>query len=164
MNLPEAPQAKTGGRHPIVAAIAWLRSAEAGLLGQGARFAIAGGTVAVVSIAITVTLAEGVGLPFEVAFAIGFGTGIVLHFTLQRLFVWAHDDGFALAIHHQLARYLPIALGNYGLTSASIAILPHVLGVPTVYVYLGTTATFTVISFLLFRTRVFHPDDEAPDR
>ena len=158
MSRTKRPCPRPDGRHPLLAGVAWLRSTEAGIIGQGARFAVAGATVMVVSLSVTIILATVVGIAFELAFAIGFGTGLVTHFTLQRLFVWTHHEGFALPIHHQLARYLPIALSNYGLTAASIAVLPRALGLPQLVVYLGATALFTVTSFILFRTRVFHAE------
>jgi putative flippase GtrA len=122
------------------------------------RYAIAGGTVASVTIATTVTLGQGFRVPYELAFGIGYSVALVVHFSLQRWFVWAHHEGFALPIHQQLARYLPLALSNYALVAAAIAWLPRLLGVSTLAAYLGATATITLISFILLRSHVFHPD------
>jgi putative flippase GtrA len=157
-----SPQTPARDQGAVAATAAWIRSPENGMIGQATRYVISGAIVGFVSIASTITLAEAVGLRFEVAFAIGFLTSIVVQFTLQRLFVWAHSDGFALAMHHQLTRYLPIALGNYGLIAASIAVLPHLLGIATVLVYLASAAVLTIVSFVLFRTRVFHPQATKP--
>src|SRR5271165_1191035 len=115
-----------------------LRSPESGLLGQGVRYALAGGTVALVYLLTTIVLAEVVGLPFQVALAIGFGVGILVHFTLQRLFVWTHHEEFALPLHHQVGRYLIVAGVQYGVTAASTSLLPAALGVSTEIVYLAT--------------------------
>ena len=49
-----------------------LRSPESGLIGQGLRFILSGGTVALVYLATTTILAELVGLRFQIALAIGF--------------------------------------------------------------------------------------------
>jgi putative flippase GtrA len=152
------PSAPARIRERIVTTVAWVRSPELGLIGQGARYAAAGATVALVALATTITLAEGVGLPYEAAFAIGYSLAIATHFTLQRVFVWSHHEGFALPFHQQLVRYLPIALGNYGFVAAAIALLPQLLGVATLIVYLGATALATVVGFLLLRSRVFHAD------
>jgi putative flippase GtrA len=151
-------------RQRLIAAVVWVRSPELGLIGQGARYALAGATVAFVALATTITLAEGAGLAYEAAFAIGYSLALAAHFTLQRVFVWSHHEGFALPIHHQLFRYLPIALGNYGFVAAAIALLPHLLGVATLIVYLAATAVVTVVAFLLLRSRVFHADTPANGR
>ena len=151
-------------RERLAAAVAWIRSPDLGVIGQGMRFALAGVTTAVVSLVTTITLAEGVGLPFEAAFAIGYAIAVMTHFTLQRVFVWMHREAFALPIHLQLVRYVPIALSNYGVVALAIAILPRLLGVAALFVYLGATLVVTLVSFLLFRTRVFHADTPAEGR
>ncbi len=95
-----------------------LRPRSSGLLGQGARYVLAGGTVTLVYLGTTTVLADVVGLPFQIALAIGFCTGLAVHFTLQRFFVWAPHEGYALPLHHQAARYLVVAGAQYGLTAA----------------------------------------------
>lgn len=134
-----------------------LRSHESGLLGQGARFVLAGGTVMLVYLTTTTVLADVVGLPFQVALAVGFCVGLIVHFTLQRTFVWAHEEEFALPLHHQAARYLSVAGVQYGVTAASTSLLPGALGAPTEIVYLATVAAVTATNFLVFRHGIFHP-------
>jgi putative flippase GtrA len=135
-----------------------LRSPDSGLLGQGARFAIAGATVWIVSTSVTLGLAAG-GLPFEAALAIGFSVGLVVHFTLQRFFVWVHHEDFALAFHHQLGRYLAVAATQYATLAAATGILPGLVGLPDSVVYLATMATIVCLNFLVFRNGVFHAKD-----
>jgi putative flippase GtrA len=143
--------------------LADLRSArtllgpESGVTGQGVRYALAGGSVAVVYLATTTFLALVVGLPFQAALPIGFVVGLGFHFTLQRLFVWLHEEEFALPIRRQARRYLMVAGAQYGTTAASTALLPGVLGLPTEAVYLMTVVLIAVANFLLFRNVVFHP-------
>jgi putative flippase GtrA len=143
-------------------ALAWIRSPELGILGQGMRYALAGGFVAGVYTLTTLVLSQVVGLPFQAALAIGFVTGLVTHYTLQRFFVWVHHEEFALSFHHQLGRYLAIALSQYGLTAIGTDTLPSALGLPTTVVYLAIMFTLAAANFLLFRHRVFHPN-LAPD-
>jgi putative flippase GtrA len=138
-----------------------LKAPESGVLGQGVRFALSGGTVALVYLATTTVLAEVVGLPFQVALAIGFCVGLVVHFTLQRLFVWSHHEEFALPLSHQLGRYLAVAGVQYGVTAASTALLPSALGVPTEMVYLVTVAVVVSVNFLVFRNGIFHAKPEV---
>jgi putative flippase GtrA len=142
-----------------------LRSPKSGLLGQGVRFAVAGGSVALVYLTITIVLADAVGLPFQAALIIGFVVATIVHFTLQRMFVWIQHEEFALPMHHQAARYLAAASVQYGVTAASTSLLPRLLGVPTDIVYFATVATVISVNFLLFRHAIFHgkPSGDEPD-
>jgi putative flippase GtrA len=156
MNAAGGAAAAKGVRWWITAAIVWIRRPELGVLGQGIRYAIAGMTVACVSMTGTIVLAEVVGLAYEAAFAIAYTTALVTHFSLQRYFVWSHHEAFALLLHLQLVRYLPIALANYGVVAIALAVLPGALGVASLPVYVIATLSVTVLSFLLLRTSVFH--------
>jgi putative flippase GtrA len=140
----------------LAAAARDLRSPRTGLLGQGLRFVMTGGVVALVYLITTTVLAEFVGLPFQLALAIGFCVGLVVHFTLQRVFVWVHHEEFALPLHQQVGRYLLVAAIQYGLTAASTALLPSLLGWPTETVYLVTVAVLVTTNFLVFRFAIFH--------
>jgi len=138
-----------------------LRTPDSGLLGQGVRFALSGGTVALVYLGTTTVLAEVAGMPFQAALAIGFSLGLVVHFTLQRLFVWTHHEEFALPLSHQIGRYLLAAAVQYGVTAASTGLLPSALGVPAEIVYLATVAVVLSSNFLVFRHGIFHARTET---
>lgn len=140
----------------VLLAARHLGSPSSGLLGQGVRFALAGGSVALVYLTTTTVLANVVGMPFQAALAIGFCVGLMVHFTLQRVFVWTHHEEFALPLHHQLGRYLVLAGAQYGVTAASTSLLPAILGVSTEIVYLATVAVIVSINFLVFRHGIFH--------
>jgi putative flippase GtrA len=103
-------------------------------------------------------LHDAFAVPFQIALAAGFGVGVILHFTLQRLFVWRHHERFALAVHHQAARYLCVCGTQYGITALSTSQLPGVVGLPVEVVYLVTMLTVAVINFVVFRGRVFHAE------
>jgi putative flippase GtrA len=132
-------------------------SGSAEIAGQGLRFGLAGGVVAVIYLATTSVLAEVLGMEFELALAIGFVVAIVTHFTLQRRFVWAHAHGFAVPLHHQAMRYLAVAGTQYGLTVAATTLLPGPLHMATEIVYLCVAAALTATNFVIFRAQVFHP-------
>jgi putative flippase GtrA len=138
-----------------------IRSPESGLVGQGVRYVLAGGTVAAVYLLTTLILAELIGLPFQVALGIGFFIGLLVHFSLQRLFVWIHHEEFALPLHHQAGRYLLVAGIQYGVTVASTSLLPSLLGIPVEIVYLTTAAVLVCANFLLFRYGIFYARSEA---
>lgn len=129
----------------------------AGRAGSGMRYLIAGGVVALVYFLATMILATVLGLPFQLALAIGFCLALLTHFTLQRVFVWAHHEEFALPFPHQVARYLLLTGTQYGITAASVALLPAVLGLSAAVVYLATALLLAAGNFLLFRNSVFHP-------
>lgn len=135
------------------------------VLGQGLRYALAGGTVALVYLLSTLVMADVVGLPFELALALGFCLALCLHFVLQRLFVWTpYDRAYKLPVQHQLGRYLLLAGAQYGITAASVGLLPAVLGLPSEAVYVATLALLTPANFLLLGRGVFHavPPQESP--
>jgi putative flippase GtrA len=139
-------------------------SPELGLLGQGLRFALAGGVVSLVYVLTTILLADVAGLPFQLALPLGYGIGLITHFTLQRVFVWVHQEEFALPVHHQAGRYLLVAALQYGLTAASTSYLPGRLGVSTEIVYLATVAILVSANFFVFRHGIFHAKPTPDDR
>jgi putative flippase GtrA len=138
-----------------------LRSPRSGLAGQLVRFGLTGGLVTVLYLTVTTVLSQVAGLPFQLALAIGFASAILLHFTLQRLFVWIHEGGFALPLGDQVSRYLLMAGAQYGATAAATAVLPGVLRIDTEIVYLATMAVATTIGFLLMRFAIFHATPSA---
>jgi putative flippase GtrA len=131
------------------------------VLAQGVRFALSGALVSIVYLTLTTLLAEVSHLRFQFALVIGWCTAIVIHFTLQRTFVWKRKGGFALPFGRQVRRYLLVAVSQLGVTAATTTLLPSVLHVPTEVVYLGTAVLVTLINFLVFRNRVFHGELSA---
>jgi putative flippase GtrA len=138
-----------------------LLSPRSGLLGQLVRFGMVGGLVTLFYLTVTTVLYKVAGLPFQVALAIGFAFSLLLHFTLQRFFVWVHANGFALPFRGQVGRYLLMAGTQYGITVASTAVLPDVLGISTELVYVATMAVVTTAGFLLMRFVIFHGSKSA---
>jgi putative flippase GtrA len=136
-----------------------IRSPEWGLAGQGVRFAIAGGVVAVVYLTLTTVLHDVFSLPFQIALVLGFAVALAVHFTLQRVFVWRHHRDFVLPLHQQALRYLGVCFLQYGLTALATAQLPKRLGLPVEVVYVVTVFALAGLNFVLFRGRVFHSDE-----
>ena len=139
----------------------WLnRVALPEFTGQGLRFIISGGFVALCNVGVTSLLVRAIGIAFPVAIAVGYVVAITIHFSLQRFFVWSHDADFVLDMRGQLARYLPLALGQYAIVAGATLTLPGALGLPDEVVYLGAVVILSVAAFLLFGSRVFHHLDE----
>jgi putative flippase GtrA len=147
-----------GRRQRVTAAVRYFRSPDSGLPGQGVRFVIAGGAVAVFYLALTTTLADGFEVPFQIALAVGYCSAVAVHFTLQRYFVWVHRRGFALLARQQAGRYLLVSGLQYGLTAAVTSLVPKEFGFPVTPVFLVTAVMITVLNFLFFRARVFHEE------
>jgi choline kinase/putative flippase GtrA len=134
------------------------------LFGQGTRYALAGATVTLVYLLTTTVLSALARLHFQLALAIGFCCALVVHFTLQRRFVWAGRGDFALPLHRQTARYLVAAATQYGLTAAGTSFLPAALGLPVEAVYLALAVVLVSTNFLVFRNVVFHPETGPAER
>lgn len=133
------------------------------LAAQGLRFVLVGGTVLLVNLSVTTVLAVVVGLPFQAAILIGYGVSITVHFALQRLFVWAHREGFALSLRSQLGRYLLVVGTQYGVTAISTLLLPGLLGLSAEAVFLIVSSLQASINFLLYRNSIFHPRSTHAD-
>ncbi len=124
--------------------------------GRMMRFALVGCIVAFVYLFSTTFLSAVVGLPFQLALAIGYCLALAVHFTLQRVFVWAHTEGFVLPFHHQLGRYLLVTCVQYAITAGLTSLLPSLLGLPTEVVYLATVPLIALANFLVFGRLIFH--------
>ncbi|HEY2283995.1 MAG TPA: GtrA family protein [Solirubrobacteraceae bacterium] len=136
--------------------VLYIRSPDSGLVGQGVRYVLVGCFVALIYVATTTVLADVFDVPFQLALGIGFLAGVCVHFTLQRMFVWVNNAQFALGVREQMGRYLLVAGFQYSVTAISTLLLPSALGVPVTIVYLVTAPMLTIISFLVFRSKVFH--------
>ncbi len=120
------------------------------------RYAVAGGLVALWYIGATLALRDLAGLPIQAAIPIAYVTAMVLHFVLQRTFVFAHQEEFHLSADQQAGRYVLIALVQYSITATATALLPDLLGLDERIVYVGCVLTISASTFLFLRSRVFH--------
>jgi putative flippase GtrA len=145
-------------KRPLAARVWHLRSPDAGTVGQGLRYAISGTIVALWYLVATTVLADVFGVAFQLALAIGFATTVLLHFTLQRLFVWVHHSEFALGLGAQVSRYLVVAGFQYAITVATTSVLPSALDLPVIVVYYATAIALAAVNFLIFRGGIFHAE------
>jgi len=158
VNEPETGTASRIGSaaRQVFVAVRHVRARDIGLLGRGARFVIAGGVVAVIYLATTTVLANVFGVPFQLALVIGFATALIVHFSLQRFFVWAHNEEFSLPVHEQIGRYLLVAATQYGTTAAVTAFLPSALHISTTIVFFVWATGIAASNFVIFRHGIFH--------
>jgi putative flippase GtrA len=143
-------------RRALIRNITLLRTDA--VLAQGVRFVLSGVVVSVVYITVTTLLSQVSHLRFQIALAIGWCCAVAVHFTLQRTFVWRRQTQFALPFGRQVGRYLLVAVSQLGVTAATTAVLPSVLGVSAEIIYLCTAALVTGVNFLVFRNGVFHAE------
>jgi putative flippase GtrA len=126
------------------------------------RYAAAGAVVGGVNLAVPLMLNAEFGVPIEVAIPIGYLLAILLHFNLQRRFVFRHVGTFALAGRQQAVRYLVIIAVQYPTVAIATALVPTVVAISRREAYVATVATVTVLTYLVLRSRVFHPAEETP--
>lgn len=127
----------------------------AGRLPRGARFGLSGGAVALVNLGMMTLLVAGFGVPAEVALGISYPLGLLVHFTLNRQWVFSPDDVYHLHLTVQGARYLCSAAAIYGITALALATLPGALGVASLVIYYTTVLALSVVNFFVLRSFVF---------
>ena len=121
------------------------------------RYVAAGAANTLLYVGLTLLLAGPLGLPIQIAIPIGFTTALATHFLMQRLFVFGHVEEFALRQHEQAGLYVAIGLTQYAVTAAVVALVPAWTGAGEKPVYVVTVGCISVVTFLLLRSRVFHP-------
>jgi putative flippase GtrA len=120
------------------------------------RYVFAGGITAGVYLGLGLLLSGPVGLNIQVAIPIAYLLSLVVHFSFQRYFVWAHRDGYALGVGGQGVRYLAVAFTQYAMTALATAVLPSLLGVSEQIVFVVGALLAVVIVFTVMRLHVFH--------
>ena len=125
-------------------------------LAQGARFLLAGGFITILYLSVTTLLRTAFDAPWWLAIAVGYVVATSTHFVLHRRFVFRREEGFQLTIGQQLPRFVAVVVCQYAVTATAMAVLPDLLGLPSLLVFFGVAATVTIASFLLLRTRLFH--------
>jgi putative flippase GtrA len=144
---PGSTPAAVGRSRPIAS-----RNAAA----QASRYAVAGATVGLVYIGLTLALSSIPEVSIQLAIPISFAIAVALHYLLQRHFVFRHVPSFALSTRHQIGRYVLIGAAQYLATATSTEFLPNVVGASEKLVYVCVVVVVSAATFVLLRTRVFH--------
>jgi putative flippase GtrA len=132
-----------------------LRTSSAGHH-QALRFVLSGGTVAVVYLGLGLLLSGPLGVPIQIAIPVSYVISVLFNYSMQRWFVFAHSDEFALSRQAQFLRYVQIGAAQYALTALATAVLPDLLGIDEQIVYVVTALVAAVITFIVLRLVVFH--------
>jgi len=122
---------------------------------QGSRYALVGVLVGALYVAVT-SVAHLAHAPWWLAVAIGYVFGTTTHFTLQRVFVFKSDTGFALSMRQQAVRYLAVVVVQYVITSTAMTFLPDLIDLPELLIFVGVAGAVAIANFVLLRTRLFH--------
>lgn len=116
---------------------------------------LVGGFITVLYLAV-VTVMSLLGASWPVAIAAGYVIAPSTHFVLHRRLVFKREHGFQLTVAQQLPRFVAVVVCQYAFTTAAMAVLPDLLGLPSLLVFFGVAAFVTVVSFAVLRTRLFH--------
>ena len=113
------------------------------------RFVLSGIVVQGTYAALMAVLLLGVDLPRQPALAVAYAGALIVHFTLNRQFVFAPGDGYAHGLSSHGTRYVLTAVVVYGITALGLAVLPGALGLAPYLVWLLVTMVIAVLNFLL---------------
>ncbi|MCW2996408.1 MAG: GtrA family protein [Conexibacter sp.] len=126
------------------------------LTAQLARYGIAGAITLVLGAIVVLLLSGPGGLAIQLAIPLSYPVIAVVHFSLQRHFVFVGGE-YALAGGAQLGRYLLVAVvGHYGCVAGGTAFLHDVAGLGDQLAYLIMVSTMPIVMFVVMRLRVFH--------
>ena len=106
--------------------------------------------------ALGLMLSGPVGLPLPAAIPIAYLSSLVVNYVLQRVFVFAHAQAFAVGVGSQFVRYILVAALQYVLIVMLTALLPGPLGLAERVVYVAAVLLTPVLTFALLRAKVFH--------
>lgn len=119
------------------------------------RFALTAMAVQVFYASLMAIFLLALHLPRQGALAIGYASALLLHFTLNRQFVFAETDGYARGLSSQGRRYLVTAVLVYGATALGLALVPDALGLGAFVSWLLVAYAIGVVNFVLLSRFVF---------
>jgi putative flippase GtrA len=119
------------------------------------RFALSGIAVQGVYTALMAILLVGLDVPQQLALALAYAGALIVHFTLNRQFVFASSDGYAHGLSSHGKRYVLTAIVVYGITALGLAVLPDLLGVAPFLAWALVVMVIAVCNFVLLGRFVF---------
>jgi putative flippase GtrA len=120
------------------------------------RYGISGAVVACLYLGGPIAVNAAFDWPLQAMIPVAYVLAAMLHFTLQRIFVFRHIEQFALSTRTQAARFVSVGAVQYPTTALGTLLLPAILGVPDRVAFLAISMTFSLCFFLFIRSRVFH--------
>lgn len=125
------------------------------------KFAFTGAFVGLTHLGL-VSLLVIAGMPIQIALALGYGVALVVHFTMNRQWVFASDGGYALHLSGQGGRYLVLAGFSYLVTAVASAVLPDLLGIHELAAFALSAIAMAGVSFVLLNLWVFRAAPPEP--
>ena len=119
------------------------------------RFALSGVAVQGVYTALMAVLLVGADLPRQLALAISYTGALIVHFTLNRQFVFARSDGYAHGLSSHGKRYVLAAIVVYAVTALGLAVVPEALGVAPFVAWALMMVVIAAFNFVLLGRFVF---------
>ena len=118
----------------------------------GARYVVVGGTTYALEIAvILIAHHDGVGPILSVA--LSYGVGLLVSFTLQKLFTFGDRRTHHKVVLPQITAFSALVAFNFGFTLGVTQLLQH--DMPLVVVRTLALGITTIWNFYLYKTRIF---------
>jgi putative flippase GtrA len=128
-------------RHPIVQRLG--------------RFALSGVAVQTVYTALMAVLLLGADLSRQLALAISYAGALIVHFTLNRGFVFVRSGGYRHGLSSHGKRYVLAAILVYVATALGVAVVPEALGVTPFVAWVLVVVVLSAFNFVLLDRFVF---------
>lgn len=129
------------------------------LFKQIALFGIVGVTTLLIDVAVTYACYNFLGLPAYLSSAIGFFSGFVFNFPMNRKRVFHHSSNDRFGLSQQIAMYIALSIFNLIVTSLLVELIVY-LGIDIAVAKIIVTALIAVWNFLLFKFVVFSKKKE----
>lgn len=123
------------------------------------RYGISGTLVAAFYLGTPIAVSDALRWPLQAMIPVAFVLAATLQFTLQRIFVFRHVDGFALSAREQALRFVIVGAVQYPITALGTFLLPKLFGVPDRIAFIMLSLAFSLFFFLFIRRRVFHASE-----
>ncbi|MDE2041033.1 MAG: GtrA family protein [Patescibacteria group bacterium] len=123
------------------------------------KFAVSGGTAAVLSIVLLYIFTDWLGWWYLISSIIAFIISMVAHFILQKLWVFTHKE--TDGVHIQLAKFLMLSLVNLGINSLFMYAAVSVLGLNYLVAQFIIRIVLAVMNYFVYERLIFITNREA---
>ncbi len=128
--------------------------AHSALIKQILFFGIVGGTTLLIDVSVTYISFHFLLLPAYIASAVGFLSGFVFNFPMNRKKVFKHSIHDRFSFKQQIAFYVALSILNLFITSGLVELMVLV-GIDIGVAKIAVTALIAIWNFLIFKFFVF---------
>ncbi len=122
-------------------------------LDRRVRYIIAGGLSVVTNLAVYAALLYGMHVWYAVAAFIGFWSGAIVSFTLQKC--WAFGASSSTQLVREISSYLVLVAINAAINSTLLFALVHQLGMHALYANILSNALVAISSYFVYKRIIF---------